>query len=56
MSLILSMVTLFRGSGRCSAQAIFQAEAKEELQHLINLSCSDNGINLYRRLQRQGYY
>lgn len=31
-------------------------KATEELKHVHVLSCGDNDINLYKRLQRQGYY
>lgn len=37
------------------AQALFTAEAKEELQHIHKLSCADNDVSLYRRLEREGY-
>lgn len=36
------------------AQALFTAEAKEELQHIHKLSCADNDVSLYRRLEREG--
>lgn len=46
----------FRGTGGLIALAVSKAEAKEELKHVRNLSCGDNDVRLYRRLQRQGYY
>lgn len=44
------------GRGGIMARALAMAEAKEELQHVLKLSCGDNDVSLYRRLQRQGYY
>lgn len=46
----------FRDNGRVLALAISNAEAKEELKRFNELSCDDNEISLYKRLQRQGYY
>lgn len=38
------------------ASPLSKAEAKEELQHVHNLTCGDNVIIPFRRLERQSYY
>lgn len=43
----------FQGSGRVLARAASKAKTKEDLQRVHDLSCQDNDIGLYRRLQRQ---
>lgn len=46
----------FRGTGGILTRAISEGEAKQELKSVNDLSCGNNGISFYRRLQRQGYY
>lgn len=40
----------FPGIGTVMALALSMAKAKEEQQHVHDISCGNNDINLYRRL------
>lgn len=46
----------YRGNRGILVRAILEEEARVELECVHDLSCGDNDIGLYRRLQKYGYY
>lgn len=46
----------FQGNNRVFAHDIFNVASKEELKCIHDLSCRNNDVNLYKHLQRRGYY